>query len=126
MDQVDACEILVIDDIRLPHHAQVFDGQRRDLSLADLIHAGAFRKDGDPQIFPDQVLDRSNVIDFDRYVKVVNGFVYAGQRSLKELSGLGFRKPQNDFFRSESDTAAFFDNGLLFERMQTISSVSSI
>ena len=76
-------EILGVDEIDFPDHAQVFNGKRIDLFLFQLIHAGAFRKDGDTEIPADQVLDGRDVVDLKDDVKIIYTEVLAFQRCVQ-------------------------------------------
>lgn len=43
-------EIAMVEDIDLPNHAQILNGQRGDFLLLQLVEADAARQYGDPDI----------------------------------------------------------------------------
>ncbi len=90
-------KIFRIHEIDLPDHAQVFNGKSIDLFLFQFVHTCAFCKNGDAEISPDQILDRRYIVDLKDHVKIINAEVLAFQRGGEQISGIGIRKPEDQF-----------------------------
>ena len=77
-------EVLVVHDPRFAHHAQIFHRQRRDLTLSQLVETRAARQDRNAEILSDQILDRGDVINFERNVKGLYALAVALERRLEQ------------------------------------------
>ncbi len=69
VEHIGVGEVLVVHDPRFAHHAQIFHRQCRDLALSQLVETRAARQDRNAEILSDQILDRGDIIDFERNVK---------------------------------------------------------
>lgn len=79
-------EIAVVEDINLPDHAQVLNGQRGNFLLPQLVKADTARQDGDPDIAPDQIFDRCDIIHFQENIEVLEQHIVALQVRHKKIS----------------------------------------
>ena len=94
-ENVHVPEVPVVYNACLPDHTQIFDGQGGDLSLAQFIHTGAARQDGNPQILSDKVFDGGDVIHFQYHVKALYAFPVTFQTAFKLHPGGGGGQPQD-------------------------------
>ena len=120
-------EILAVDEVHLAHHAEVFNRQRCELSFAQLVHAGAARKNRHAEILADQVLDGRDVVDLHCHIESVDAHAETQKVRFEELS-CGRRGKAQDhalFLRSSSVTIAWRERGLLFDSTHMMQSVSS-
>ena len=88
-------EVLGVDDVDLPHHAQVFDGQHHDLLLFQLVHTGALGQYGNAEVPADQILDGGDVVDLQNHVEIVDAQVLAFQTGHEEVAGAGVRQTED-------------------------------
>ena len=79
-------EILAVDEVHLAHHAEVFNRQRCELSFAQLVHAGAARKNRHAEILADQVLDGRDVVDLHCHIESVDAHAETQKVRFEELS----------------------------------------
>ena len=112
--QLGVLKALAVDDVRLAHHAQVFDGQQAKLFLALFVQTGAPRQDRDAEAAPHQILDRRDRVDLQRNVEILDRQILAFQRRLKELAGVGVRQAEKELLLFELVDG---DHALLCQRV---------
>lgn len=70
-------EILMVDHIDLPRHAEVFNGKSGQLAFAELCGEGAFGEDRDAKIAAHQILDRGYIVNLQCDIELIQRDVVA-------------------------------------------------
>ena len=68
-------EILLVYNICLTHHTQILYGKHSYLTLAKLVHTRTDWKDGNAQVFADEIFYCGDVVHFQYYIEIIDGFV---------------------------------------------------
>ena len=111
-------KIGVIENVDLADHAQILDGQRRDLALPQLVETRAFREDRDAHVLADQILDRRDVVDLEDDLEIVDRHARLLEGGDEEVPRPGVRQAQDEVF-PPTVTMFFFARGWLFDITQT-------